>query len=187
MPHFLPLATGIDVAPLRAALDAQPDLFGVYTDRAAYPGSPHQEMTDIWVRFNALAKRGPEFNAEHDSVWYPAYAALPELKPIIFGLMRAVEGERLGGILITKIPPGGAIAAHVDSGWHAGYYEKFYIAVQNAPGAVFRFPDGDLVAAPGDCYWFNNSVSHSVENNADQERIALIVCIKTDIFKGAKQ
>lgn len=183
MQHFLKIADGIDVGPLRAALDAHPELFGLLTHRAE-GDSPHREMTDIWVRFNAYKNFGPDFGAEHDSVWYPSSLhIIDELKPIVFDLMRQVEGERLGGILITKLPPGGRIAPHVDGGWHAGYYQKFTIAIKSAPGALFRFPDGDIAASPGDCHWFDNSVLHSVENDTEEERIALIVCIKTRLYR----
>lgn len=172
--------------PLRAALEAKPHLFGQHTARATAYGSPHTEMSDIWVRYNDIKNLGPAFNDEHDSVWYPAYDELPELRKILFTLMACVEGERLGGVLITKIPPGGQIAPHVDRGWHADYYAKFYIAIQNDPGALFRFPGGDIVATPGDCYWFDNSVTHSVINDSGRDRLALIACVKTRHYANGK-
>jgi hypothetical protein len=179
--YFQRLDCTFDVASLRAALARQPALFGQHGQRGGQ-GSPHQAMTDIWVRFNAIERLGPGFTDEHDSVWYPAYADLPELAPVLFGLMAEVQGERLGGVLITKLPPGGVIAPHVDGGWHANYYEKFYVAVDNPPGALFRFPDGDIEAANGECHWFDNSVPHGVVNHGDTERIALIVCIRTALY-----
>jgi hypothetical protein len=182
-PHFHHLLHSLPVAPVVAALGAQPHLFGQHPDRARAPNSPHREATDIWLRYNDYRNLGPTFNDEHDSVWYPAWYALPELAPLVFGLMHEVQGERLGGILITKLPPGGQIARHTDHSWHARYYDKFYIALQNAPGSVFSFPDGDIHAQAGDCYWFDNSVPHSVHNQSGQDRLALIVCIKTDLFK----
>ena len=186
MPHFYPLVFGLTVAPLLAAIQAQPELFNQHAQRTSAADSPHRGVSDIWVRYNDPAKFGPHFNDEHDAVWYPAWYALPELKPLVFGLMEYVQGTRLGGILITKLPPGGVVKTHVDSGWHAGYYEKFTIALQNRPGAVFRFPDADLLASSGDCYWFDNSVPHGVMNHSDQDRLALIVCIKTDLFQGMR-
>ena len=182
MPHFLHIAKGIDVDALRLSLESNKELFGQHKERAVTYDSPHTAMSDIWVRYNDIAHIGPTFNDAHDSVWYPAYSAIPELKPIIFGLMKFVSGERLGGVLITKLPPGGEIATHVDRGWHADYYEKFYISIKNEPGAVFRFPDGDIKAVAGDVYWFDNSVPHSVVNHSAEDRIALIVCIKTSEY-----
>ena len=187
MPDFLQIAQEIDVDALRLAIESNPQLFGRHNARAAAYGSPHAEMTDIWVRYNDIANIGPRFNDAHDSVWYPAYCALPEIKPIIFGLMKFVSGERLGGVLITKLPPGGKIATHVDRNWHADYYEKFYIPIKNEPGAVFRFPSGDICPRQGDVYWFDNAVPHSVANDSDQDRIALVVCIKTSEYSRENQ
>lgn len=185
--NFLKIADGLDVAALRLSLVRQPELFGLRTQRADVYGSPHTQMTDIWVRYNApehLAQGPVAFNGEHDSVWYPEAAAIPEVRPVVFELMRRVEGERLGGVLITKIPPGGGIAPHVDGGWHAGYYDKYFVPIQNEPGAVFGFEDGEIRATPGEVYWFNNSRPHWVKNDSTRDRIAMIVCIRSHQFKG---
>ena len=182
---------------LQAALEMHSHLFGRITLRSAPPGGPHKEMTDIWVRYNDITKYDPEadtfctdisdFNDEHDSVWYPGYHALKtELDPILFWMMGTFHGERLGGILITKLPPGGKIEPHVDGGWHAKYYEKFYVAVKSPTGSVFGFKDGNIEAQDGDIYWFDNSVPHWVTNDTAEDRIAMIVCIKTDLYKGLK-
>lgn len=182
MQNFLKIADGLNVAPLRLALVRQPELFGVHTKRREGYDSPHAQMTDIWVRYNAyenLVKSPHTFNDEHDSVWYPAYHSLPELRPILFGLMSLVEGERLGGVLITKIPPGGSIAPHVDGGWHAQYYDKYFVPIQSDPGCVFGFEAGEIHAAPGEVYWFDNSRPHWVRNDSQRDRIAMIVCIRS--------
>jgi hypothetical protein len=31
---------------------------------------------------------------------------LPAVRKIVFDVMHAVQGEKLGGVLITKVPPG---------------------------------------------------------------------------------
>lgn len=178
---FLKIAEGINVIPLQIALISQPELFGKRTFRSDSYSSPHRGMTDIWVRYNAyenLSKDPSRFNDEHDSVWYPEFYSIPEIRPIINWLMAYVEGERLGGILITKIPAGGVIEPHIDKGWHAEYYDKFYIPIQNDEGANFCFEDGIISPNIGDVYWFNNGVSHWVENNSETDRISLIICIR---------
>jgi hypothetical protein len=183
------IASGVAVAQLAAAINRQPWLFGQHGLRAYTADSPHQKMTDIWVRYNDinhLDTADPAgFHAEHESVWYPEYYALPQLRPIIFDLMSFVEGERLGGVLVTKLPAGGRIERHVDGGWHASYYDKFYVAVQNEKGATFNFEGACIDPNPGDVYWFDNSKPHWVINDSEQDRIALIVCIKTHRF-GAR-
>lgn len=172
----------LDVGALRIALLAQPELFGRNVERVC-SASPHRTTTDIWVRYNdrrpfdAGARPWSEFNDEHEGVWYPEADSLP-VREVVFNLMRAVQGERLGGVLITKLPPGQAIEPHVDAGWHAQHYEKFYVAVQNEPGSVFGFPEGEIHAASGEVYWFRNDVTHWVRNDSPVNRLSMIVCIR---------
>jgi hypothetical protein len=187
---FYKVASGLNVFPLQTALKRQPKLFGKYNFREEmYGESPHKQMKDIWVRYNDINKYPngdfSTFNHEHDSVWYPAYYALPQVRPLIFTLMALVEGERLGAVLITKVPPGGTIAPHIDSSWHADYYDKYYVPIQNESGATFNFEDGTIYPQLGDAWWFDNSVVHWVENNSNEDRIAMIVCIKSDRVKEA--
>jgi hypothetical protein len=139
----------------------------------------HSDMTDIWVRYNHIDNLGEHFNDEHESVWYPVAFEIPELWDIVFSLMGAVCGERLGGVLITKLKPGGKILPHMDEGWHAGYYEKFFIPIQNDKGAIFCWEDMTIEPEPGEVWQFNNNVKHWVENNSERDRIAMIVCIRT--------
>jgi hypothetical protein len=178
---FMKIAEGINVLPLQMALARQPELFGRRKQRAEAYVSPHTAMTDIWVRYNDFKNYTDlaTFNDEHDSVWYPEYHAIPQIRPIIFWLMNHVEGERLGGVLITKVPPGGRIEPHTDHGWHAEYYDKYYIPIQNDEGAIFGFEDGVIAPQLGEVYWFRNDVPHWVENNSNRDRISLIVCIRS--------
>lgn len=188
--YYARVATDLDVLPLQRAILRQPKLFGKYPQRGNFEGSPHCAMKDIWVRYNDIEpylERGnlDGFADEHDSVWYPAAYAIPQVRKVVFDLMRLVEGERLGGILITKLPPGGKIEKHVDGGWHASYYDKYFVPILNEEGATFSFEDGVIHPKIGEAYWFNNSVPHWVENNTDSDRIAMIVCIRHQGVKGA--
>ena len=94
-------------------------------------------------------------------------------------LMTIVSGERLGGVLITKIPPGGEIKPHVDAGWHAEYYEKYYVPIKNEKGAKFHFEDAVLEPKQGEVWNFDNSKLHWVTNGSAEDRIAMIICIRT--------
>lgn len=177
-----------DVSALRAQLQASPDLWGAFGWRKEL--GPHTRMTDIWVRYNDIRPFQARssmagFNDEHDSVWYPAYRRLPALKDIIYPLMAEVEGERLGGVLITRIPHGAGIDTHVDAGWHVDYFDKFYVSVESAPGARFNCHAGYgevLEPKVGEVWRFDNRLPHSVVNDSGQDRVTLIVCIKTEKY-----
>lgn len=188
MSRFLKIAEDVDVAPLIAQIDACPELWGQFGWRKNIPDGPHAGMTDIWVRYNdsrPFEARGDfkGFNDEHESVWYPAYYALPAMREIIFPLMAAVEGERLGGVLITRIPPGCGIAPHRDAGWHVDHYDKFYVQLKSRPGAVFCCEGEVNRPVPGDVYRFDNRVLHWVKNESDGDRMTLIVCIRTSKYR----
>jgi hypothetical protein len=192
MRHFLKIADGIDVAPLNAALDCYHGLWNRHQSRRDEVGSPHRAVSDIWVRYNAPERLDPAdplgFNDEHVPVWYPAWAALPALRPIVFSLMALVEGEMLGGVLITRIAPGAGIAPHVDAGWHVDYFDKFYLSLRSAPGAVFYCDHDGLAEAleprPGEVWRFDNRKRHWVENASGTDRVTLILCIRTDRFRS---
>jgi hypothetical protein len=169
------IGDGLNVAPLLWALQANEQLWNQHRDRTEDPASPHHEVDDIWVRYALDAKvQGP-----HESVWYPAAAGLP-VRELVYPLMQYVQGERLGGVLITRIKSGKQCKPHHDDGWHAKYYEKFAIQVQSAPGQAFCFDGASLESKPGDVYWFDNAFTHWVTNPTPHDRITLIVCIKTD-------
>lgn len=177
---FIELANGVDVSEIKAELDSNPDLWNLFNHRKVAPGSPHSDMTDIWVRSNTLDNLGPKFCDEHFSVWYEAAKKLPATKKFIMDLMAFVSGEILGGVLITKIPPGGKILPHVDNTWHAKYYDKFYLQIQGSENQAFISNDQDYRPKTGDVYWFNNTREHWVENNSNIDRITLIICIRID-------
>jgi len=185
------IASGLDMSAVIAEIAANDDLFGERPERATAPGSPHADMTDIWVRYgdvSEMVKTGDfsGLSREHDSIWLKD---LPAVKRLCFDLMSMVDGERLGGVLITKLPPGGRIAPHADTvAWHAGYYSKYFVPVQNQPGAVFGFEDGTIDPEIGDVWQFDNQRTHWVENDSKADRIAMIVCIKQDKYtEGGEQ
>lgn len=185
MKHFQQIHSGLDVAPLLLAIKQHPELWDQFTPRKTAPATPHAAMSDIWVRYNDIRKFVDgdltHFNDPHYPIWYPAYDALPQLRPIIFGLMARVEAVQLGGVLITKIPPGGRIDSHVDHGWHVEHFNtKLYVVLQSN-SACFNRVEGETVSMQaGDVFWFDNTVEHEVWNDGDDDRITLIVCTRRD-------
>lgn len=189
MIYFQKMPYQIDVKDLNEQIREHPELWGQYGWRKEHDSKVHAGMTDIWVRYNDIAKFKefvPSFNDEHVPVWYPAWEKLPALKPIIFDVMSCEQGEMLGGVLITKIQAGSGIGKHVDKGWHVGYYDKFYISLESAPGAQFFCGEEVINPEVGDCWRFDNRREHWVENNSDSDRVTLIVCIRTEKYRAER-
>lgn len=178
-PPFFKLDCRYDTAAICKSLEENPDIFDLFTSRTESYASAHKSVSDVWVRYNAPENIGDNFNDCHFPVWYPAAAIVPEAVAIAFDLMTRVMGEHLGGILITKIKSGEGVLPHIDKGWHAAFYEKFYVALKNNTGARLCFDDGFIEPEDGEVYCFDNSVTHWVENNSDSDRLAMIVCIRT--------
>ena len=172
----------VETGALKLALKSKEYLFGEYPYRGA-GDSPHSQMKDIWLRYKDIkphleSNDFSTFADKHDSVWYPAYLELPESTKIIFDVLVAAKGHTLGGVLITKLPPGGKIKPHTDSGWHAEYYDKYYVPIENYKGSVFGFEQGDIEPEEGEVYWFDNSYSHWVNNDSEGDRVAMIICLR---------
>lgn len=176
------IARGLNVEPLVQAIIRQPWLWDKYPERTSLENGPFEGTHDIWVRFAApeTLQNKEDLGKPHESVWYEAADCLPLVKDICYALMTAVQGERLGGVLITKIPPGQMVKPHVDGGWHAEYYDKYAVQLQSNQLQAFCFDNDALVALPGDVYWFNNRVNHWVTNESNEDRITMIICIRSD-------
>ena len=117
--------SGYPAAPAGAPA-AGPTCWNQHPIRTTFPGTPH-DVNDILLRFNSVheyeATGDPASIVDgHESINFPAFAALPQARPLIFGLMARVEGERLGRCIITELLPGHQITPHIDSGAHAAYY-----------------------------------------------------------------
>lgn len=173
------LPYSFDVAEALREIEGHP-AWGKYPARTNNPESPHCETVDMWVRYNDPApfvERGSwaGFDSPHDAVWL---VDLPAVKRIVYTLFEHLEGGRLGGVLLTKLPAGGRIRAHTDGGWHATTFDKYLVPLQNGAGAVFGFDPVIIQPEVGACYAFRNDVSHWVDNGSDEDKISLIICIQ---------
>ena len=168
---------------IRCTLKSLNGFWDQHPHRRTASDSPHSEMTDIWVRFGDIKKGLDHILGPHDSVWYTVSEKMPiELNQLINWLYSEVGGVALGGVLITKLPSGGCIAPHIDSGWHSKEYQKFHVSINTPKNSFFGFPDKNLISENGDINWFRNDVLHWVCNDSDEDRVSMIICIKTDKF-----
>lgn len=157
-----------------------PRIWDTLRVRTSHPSSPHRELSDIWVRYNALSNfdgNVGKFNSEHISEWYPVIEQIPAAKDICEQMAQDFDAD-LGGVLITKIPAHKQCYPHIDQGWHASYYEKFAYQVQGNTEQSFNVENESLKTRSGDLFWFDNSHTHWVTNPSDEERITMVVCLR---------
>ena len=177
LPPFVPIE-------LLGQITKHPELWNKYRERTST--TTHQDISDIWLRFNARENYdylcSNKFVEEHFASWYhPAIDKLPMVKEIAQRLMCSERAEYLGGVLITKIPPGGRVLPHTDSGWHPEFLNrKLYVVLQSNDKCINRVEDETATMKAGEVWFFDNTREHAVTNNGDTDRITLIVCMRKE-------
>lgn len=190
MKNFVRLTTGCEVLPLALALARMEKSHGIWREDTYlrdYPQGPFGDTESVILRFpprtvheteEALRAHLAHFD-QHENVDQPVFKTLPEARPLVFGLMTLTQGERLGRVMINKLRPGGRIFPHADTPVHAEYWDRFHIVLQSAPGSDFRCGDENVNMRTGEVWWFNNCLEHEVTNNSADDRIHMIVDIRT--------
>jgi hypothetical protein len=112
---------------------------------------------------------------QHESIDYPAYAALPEARQIVMQVFAAVGGTRLGRVMVNRIAPGGVIYPHADTPEHANYYSRYHVVLQSAEGVKFRAGGEWATWETGSVFWFNNKLEHEVINESATDRIHMVI------------
>ena len=188
--NFFKLSEGVDVSSLMLAIHRHHKDKGIWKEDTYlrdYPQGPFGDCESIILRFpprtvfeteEALEKFKETFD-QHECVDQPVFKLLPEARPLIFGLMSFVQGERLGRVIINKIKPGGVIYPHADTPDHAKYFDRFHIVLSSSPGVIFRAGDERVYMGTGSIWWFNNAIEHEVINNSAEDRIHMVVDIRT--------
>lgn len=187
MNNFQKLAVGVNILPLLLAIKRRPELWKEDTYLRDYPQGPFGDCESIMLRFppisvfeteEQLKNHAVSFD-QHENVDRPEYKELHEARELIMTLMTMAQGERLGRCIINKIQPGGRIFPHADTPAHADYYSRFHIVLQSSPGVVFISGDEQVYMETGSIWWFNNKLEHEVINNSADDRIHLVIDIRT--------
>lgn len=180
MRHFLKIGEGVDTFPLLHALSLKPELWNAFPLRSTFPDSPHAQAEDILLWFNDVDLERPEKVINDIAVIsYPAWRELPQVRSLVFDLMRRVEGVQLGRVMLTKLAPGKCITPHTDQGAPARLFRRYQVAIQSSPGSIFQIGDERVNFRTGEAWWIDNRTEHSVQNNSAEDRIALIIDIRS--------
>lgn len=182
--NFEKIDCQVDVSALLKQLEEHPQLWDQHPERKIGYGSPHSEMSDIWVRFRDKSEllEVKHYAESHTPVWYPSRRILTEVERISLDMMTLFRAVQLGGVLITKIPPSGEIKPHNDRGrWHPEFFNtKVYIPLQSNDGCINTCQDDQVNMKTGEVWVFDNLKTHSVQNNGDTDRITLIISMRTE-------
>jgi hypothetical protein len=181
MRNFLCMSTGAVVAPLQLELMRKPLLWGKRSFRTTFPGTPHQDIEDIWLRFNGEVEKLDASNPDLNMIWYPEVKDFPSLQELVLPLMLYTKSYSLERLLLTRLPPGGRISPHADDkGPYVGQQDinRYHIVVQGLPGSLFRCGEETVQMLTGEIWWFNPMIEHECLNNSAADRIHLLVDLK---------
>jgi hypothetical protein len=184
MRNFHQIAGGVDVMPLTHALRRNEQLWNAHAFRTTFTNTPHSEVDDIWLRYAEVREgdTNDEIANTESCVWHSAIHALPQAKPIILSLMHRLEAYELCRALITRLAPGGHIYPHADVGGayvHMKDIGRYHVVLQGLPGCNFRCGEEIVQMQTGEIWWFNAHLEHEVVNNSEDDRIHLLVDVRT--------
>jgi quercetin dioxygenase-like cupin family protein len=186
MKHFQHIASGVDTIPLLHALQRHPHLWNTHRFRTTFENTPHSAVDDIWLRFSdpTIAKDGDTaaVMADGNCVWHHAASVLPQARVIILDLMRRVEAYELNRVVITRLAPGARILPHADNEGayvHDPHRARYHVVLQGLPGSIYRTGDETVTMKTGEVWWFNALVEHEVLNNSADDRIHMLVDVRT--------
>jgi Aspartyl/Asparaginyl beta-hydroxylase len=171
--RFRQIMAGINVGGLLDQLGQHPELWNI--DDSWTAGKPLLYATDnIVLRYNRSSMPGVyDWNRE-------AFNLLSAAQPIVFDLMRAIPGEHLGKVMISRLRPGEKIDWHIDQlpPGIVQYFQRYQVPLHVQPGVRFVVEDEDLYMPPGTAWWFDNQRLHAVFNDSKADRLSLFADIR---------
>jgi Aspartyl/Asparaginyl beta-hydroxylase len=173
--NFRQVMSGIDPDPLLRQIEQNPQLWSQETEWThGKVGSAIYKTDNIVLRYNRSS--APGLN-DWDK---PAFSTLSEAQPIILDLMRAIPGEHLGKVVITRMRPKEAIESHIDlmPPGISPYFQRYQIPLSVDPGVVFYCGGEQLWMEPGMAWWFDNQAMHGVVNWSGEDRISMLTDIR---------
>lgn len=174
MKYFTQLGQDIPVDALVASIAGKPHLWHANRARTTFPGTPHGEVADILVRFGTSTR-------DATSHWHPAASELPEVFPLLRGVMFTSNAYQLDRVIISSLPPGGQILAHTDN---VGEYTadldrvRLHLVLNGTGGNIFNCGDETVDMKTGDLWAFDARTKHSCQNTGTEPRVHLLVDVR---------
>lgn len=185
--NFIKIKSGLQIDPLLDAVMKNSYLWGENTKRQDWPGSPHKYTQAIYLRWPESQSVEAAF-FETEAIDYPAFDILPEARPLVAEIVKAVGGKKLGRVMIVKLESGQSIEKHADEGLVADTYERFHLPLYSLAGNWFfslnNNGTGEVVHMnPAELWFFDHKKTHWVENDSFAPRIHLILDIVAPEFR----
>jgi hypothetical protein len=178
--NFLKIST-METGPLQLELMRQPQAWGQRRFREEFPGSPHVDVDDIWLRFHQDPNEVDAKISGLELVWYPEILLFPSVMSLVLPLLVYTKSWTVERLILTRLAPGGRILPHSDD---QGAYvtqadiNRYHIVIQGLPGNLFQCGEETVQMLTGEVWWFNPYVEHNCLNNSTDDRIHLLVDLR---------
>jgi len=181
-PNFRRLIKGLDVRPaLEELAAARGELWKDIEVRQKYQDSAHLDTETIVLRGQTTLE-GIFDNL--DCVDFAVSDELPATAALVRHTIEFLKAREAGRIMLVRLAHDGWIRPHVDKGAYARYFARFHLVLASADACRFRCGEEVVSMAPGELWWFNHQVVHSLLNSGPA-RIHLIMDFTAPGFTGA--
>ena len=181
--NFVRIADGLDVDTLLKLLDAKPEFWKEIEIRQQFTGSPHKDTESIYVR-------GPLKMSQYYVLWdtgsydYPCMKYLePALVPLMRPILKKLQVEDMGRVLIVNLKPSGHVTKHNDQGTYADHYQRFHLVLKTNQWCSQTCGNQKQKFEVGEVWWFNHKKIHTADNVGTTDRVHIIFdCVPKDFL-----
>lgn len=96
--------------------------------------------------------------------------------------LEKIHGGVCSLAMIVKLLPNGDIIPHKDDNQYLGVVRRHHIPLKTNNKVLFHVDNDSINMKVGECWEINNSKTHYVTNNSDEDRIHLIIDIMPNKF-----
>jgi hypothetical protein len=173
------IAQGYPVDALCKELHTNFNEFDRYTFRQKTEVNADTET--IFLRYQPLSQMYQYvYNETHDPrvlecVPTDSSDKFPLAMQVAQNFAHSFKADRIGRVMLVRLPPGGHVKTHTDTGYYADYYTRFILPLQADHGNWFRVLE-DIVWMPsGDVWTFRYQEEHEAKNESKRDRLTLFV------------
>ena len=174
---FRKIQAGVDVSAIVGEIDARPDIWSIDFQRQQAI-AVQRETEAVLVFAHAGSGTFKEARQRHPLRYYgvPCAAAehLPRTRDFVEGLARRAHG-RPGRAALVKLRPHGRVYPHIDRGMYYQFRDRYHLILKSPAGSRLRAESDEVKMHEGELWWFDNRVPHEAFNDADADRIHLII------------
>ena len=157
--HFALMQAGVEVGPMLAEIDGQPELWDADTRRQS---NIHVQRETSNIPLRAALKPIPDGVSQIN--WHPSRRTVyADRCPRIYSWVEQFANE-LGGDLsrvsVVRLNPHGKVYPHIDEGDYYKVRDRYHLVLRSPGGSEMNSGDEQVVFRDGELWWFDNKAVH---------------------------